>query len=272
MTPDRAEIEKMAEDIVEECLSDKDWNFRKEVIISALTAQAEKHEAEKAELEKRVKGLEEKVYLPNHWQCPKCNFYQVNSIMHPNGICADKRTPENCPNDGTEMMPVTWKQNAQDGAEGNRQAFERFDKEKIALETLLSKMREEIQEIKSYADRNRNLSDNSPKWAENVSEACKEILDLPLEAIEDELAEKDKRIGELEKEVQFKETALSAYQKLYVSEGVERIADELKKLRTHAEHMAGAIEKWLDVANPNLGCWGLLKEKVTTYRQAFPEK
>lgn len=72
-----------------------------------------------SEKEVRIRELEAMIYLPNHWQCPKCNFYQVNSILAPNGIFADKKTPENCPNDGTEMLPVSWKQNAQDGREGN---------------------------------------------------------------------------------------------------------------------------------------------------------
>lgn len=69
----------------------------------------------------------ELIYVPGHWQCPKCSFYQVSSILHPNGISPNRETPEQCPNDGTEMMPVTWRQNAQDGRAGQERLMERIN-------------------------------------------------------------------------------------------------------------------------------------------------
>ena len=66
----------------------------------------------------------ETIYVPGHHQCPKCHFYLQKSILHPNGMSADRSMPENCPNDGTEMLPVTWKQNAQDGRAGQDRLME----------------------------------------------------------------------------------------------------------------------------------------------------
>lgn len=51
-------------------------------------------------------------YVPGQFYCPKCDFLLCQSILHPNGISAYNSTPQNCPNDGTEMMALTWKQYA----------------------------------------------------------------------------------------------------------------------------------------------------------------
>lgn len=86
--------------------------------------------------DEEIRKLREQVYLPNHWRCPKCSFYQVNSILAPDGIFADKRTPEQCPNDGTEMMPVSWKENAKDNYDMGVQQMERAVKAESQLQAL----------------------------------------------------------------------------------------------------------------------------------------
>lgn len=91
----------------------------------------------------------ELIYVPGHWQCPKCNFYQVNSILHPNGISADRRMPEQCPNDGTEMIAVTWKQNAQDGHAGQQRLSQVLNEleEKISI---LTKENEDLKKLTHF--------------------------------------------------------------------------------------------------------------------------
>src|SRR3990167_2853291 len=105
----------------------------KKIVIDHINKLKESSRPVLAEKEARIKDLESKVYLPNHWRCPKCKFYQVNSILAPDGIFADKRTPEQCPNDGTEMMPVSWKENAQDGREGQDRLMEIINKKEAQL-------------------------------------------------------------------------------------------------------------------------------------------
>jgi len=53
--------------------------------------------------------------VPGVWRCPKCQFTQVNQTLAPDGIGADTRPhlfP--CPNDGRDMVPVTWREHAAD--------------------------------------------------------------------------------------------------------------------------------------------------------------
>ena len=53
--------------------------------------------------------------VPGVWRCPKCQFTQVNQTLAPNGVGADTRPhlwP--CPNDGRDMVPVTWREHAAD--------------------------------------------------------------------------------------------------------------------------------------------------------------
>lgn len=53
--------------------------------------------------------------VPGVWRCPKCQFTQVNQTLAPDGIGADTRPhlfP--CPNDGRDMVPVTWREHAEE--------------------------------------------------------------------------------------------------------------------------------------------------------------
>lgn len=56
--------------------------------------------------------VEKLTYAGGHFQCPKCKFYLVRNFISPDlcKIRPDRSTPENCPNDGTEMMAVTWRE------------------------------------------------------------------------------------------------------------------------------------------------------------------
>lgn len=50
------------------------------------------------------------LHVPGHWECPQCGFQQIRSILSPQGIGTDTRPHlEPCPNDGQDMVPLTWK-------------------------------------------------------------------------------------------------------------------------------------------------------------------
>lgn len=55
------------------------------------------------------------IYAPGMWKCPHCNFRQHNAVIAPNGVFAnDKPELRPCPNDGRDMVPVTWKELAKE--------------------------------------------------------------------------------------------------------------------------------------------------------------
>jgi hypothetical protein len=71
--------------------------------------------------------------VPGVWRCPKCRFTQVNQTLAPDGIGADTRPhlwP--CPNDGRDMVPVTWREHAAD--------LEKMLIQRLDAETLLQSL------------------------------------------------------------------------------------------------------------------------------------
>ncbi len=55
------------------------------------------------------------IQVPGVWRCPQCRFTQHNQILAPDGIGVDTRPhllP--CPNDGRDMVPLTWRDHAAD--------------------------------------------------------------------------------------------------------------------------------------------------------------
>lgn len=50
--------------------------------------------------------------MPGHFKCPKCNFYLIQKSINLNLdiVGMNTETPDNCPNDGTEMLGVTWRE------------------------------------------------------------------------------------------------------------------------------------------------------------------
>jgi hypothetical protein len=50
-----------------------------------------------------------KLFVPGLWECPQCGFTQQNSTLSPAGVFASEK-PElrPCPNDGRDLVAVTW--------------------------------------------------------------------------------------------------------------------------------------------------------------------
>lgn len=68
-----------------------------------------------AQAKAQIDDLKAQVYAPGIWECPQCGFTWQKNILSPAGCFADARVNlEPCPNDGRDMVPVTWKKLSQD--------------------------------------------------------------------------------------------------------------------------------------------------------------
>ncbi len=62
---------------------------------------------------RKVMELEAKIYLPGHWECPKCKFYLVSTSINANtGDFAANQEPQQCSNECGPMWRVTHEQSA----------------------------------------------------------------------------------------------------------------------------------------------------------------
>lgn len=62
-----------------------------------------------------IAELTSKVYIPGTWYCPQCQFQVNKRILYAKSgnVGIDHRNEgEKCPNDGTELLPLTWEQDA----------------------------------------------------------------------------------------------------------------------------------------------------------------
>ena len=219
MTPDRAEIEKIADGIWNVYYnSNKTANIHG-MIITALTTQASKHEAEKEALNCLLaKMREDMIETVKNMKAMYCGD-------------GDKRA-------------------------GHDHACDHF---LIALYSLTpSTIKDEIAELKE-------------RLAGQI-----EIGNAESDKFTKEIAEKDKRIKELESVVHPQEI-----QKHILCQ------KEIARLRTHAEQMAGALERisaaidaWDEIpqkgwTESHKNFWvavGVADRESDAYRQAFPEK
>jgi len=65
----------------------------------------------------KAKTIEEKlIYIPGDWICPTCNYRKHQRLLHAQSglIGVSLATPDPCPNDGTPLQRLTWKQDAED--------------------------------------------------------------------------------------------------------------------------------------------------------------
>lgn len=114
------------------------------------------------------------LHVPGHWECPHCGFQQIKSILAPGGVYTDTAPPlEPCPNDGRDMIPLTWQRACE-------------NQEKV-LTQLLDQITERNEAI---ADLNQRLIDRTTgmldviqaqqleiaKWKSAHSEVSRELL------------------------------------------------------------------------------------------------
>lgn len=83
-----------------------------------------------------METLDRLLYVPGEWVCPTCQFRLSQRILYAQSgdVGINRAEPKPCPNDGTAMRKVTWKQEAEvankfglDIAKENQRLRERLD-------------------------------------------------------------------------------------------------------------------------------------------------
>lgn len=82
--------------------------------LTEATRQRDEAEREKDEL-----ARDERIFIPGVWRCPRCEFELVRTSIDANSgrfgtTTEDRYESEGCPNDGTEMVRVSWKERVAD--------------------------------------------------------------------------------------------------------------------------------------------------------------
>lgn len=79
------------------------------------------------------------IYIPGEWQCPVCCFMAHRRILYAqDGSVAVNRneTPETCPNDGTPLEKVTYKQEYESARKVISDLFKQIEELKAGKTTL----------------------------------------------------------------------------------------------------------------------------------------
>jgi hypothetical protein len=101
--------------------------------LSSLAALAKAHPVKGGE----EKGYDPKVHVPGVWRCAKCNFQLIQSTLNANsGAITARDEPSSCPNDGSPMWRVTWKEHAEEAYERYEERLEEFAASRARVEVL----------------------------------------------------------------------------------------------------------------------------------------
>jgi hypothetical protein len=83
------------------------------------------------------KGYDPKVHVPGVWRCAKCNFQLIQSTLNANsGAITARDEPSSCPNDGSPMWRVTWKEHAEEAYQRYEERLEEFAASRARVEVL----------------------------------------------------------------------------------------------------------------------------------------
>lgn len=147
----RGEIIQRNIAVISDAFNSGAMRFFLEALTEARQEVAKQKDERIAELEDQASRMQ---FVPGHSECPKCGFHLVQSILHPNGISPNLETPQQCPNDGTEMISVSWIKHSQNMQKGQEAILERavraestnaeMEKEKLNLLTCAANQAEEI--------------------------------------------------------------------------------------------------------------------------------
>lgn len=75
-----------------------------------------------AQAKAQIDALTAAQFVPGMWECPKCSFTLTKNILAAAGVFVDQKPHiEPCPNDGRDMVPLTWKKLADDLSEVTEQ-------------------------------------------------------------------------------------------------------------------------------------------------------
>jgi len=118
-----------------------------------------------------VPDLYRLAFMPGCFRCPKCGFQLSKVCINPNldliGTREEDRQSEPCPNDGTMLVHVTYKEQLEVYADRLKEEFERFDTYQTAVKEFLG-------EVLAVA---RNSSLSNEARIEKICEALRvEIL------------------------------------------------------------------------------------------------
>lgn len=84
-----------------------------------------------------VPDLYRLAFMPGCFRCPQCGFTLTKACINPNldvmGTREQDRESEPCPNDGTYMVHVTYREQVEAYAERLKEEFDRIDRLKAAL-------------------------------------------------------------------------------------------------------------------------------------------
>lgn len=156
-------------------------------------AKAQKYETaaivKRDSLQSERDKLQQEIYAPGVWVCPKCNFTLFQSILHTANGAITANTDsvhEVCPNDMAQMRRVTWKERTEDVAkvcESQVQravsAEEERDKLKEALRGLLGQLSNiEVLGEWEAEDINRGMRKTVRQKVDAVIAQCREALNL----------------------------------------------------------------------------------------------
>ena len=92
--------------------------------------------------ETAVPDLYRLAFMPGCFRCPKCGFVLTKACINPSmdviGTREQDRESEPCPNDGTMMVHVTYKEQLEVYAERLKEEFDRFDRHTKAVADFLN--------------------------------------------------------------------------------------------------------------------------------------
>lgn len=163
--------------------------------------------------------------MPGAWRCPKCNFTLQKSVLHvaDGGISANTEPFNNvCPNDGTLMKPLTWR-------EANKEFHTQHiaDVEKIrAMEKEIAWRKEhmaesdkELCQIEDWLGANGDVVQASSEVAAKCRERIRDLI-----AKEGELGDAKEKIAQLQKENELLQVQRD--QVLHLLQGGENLTDK----------------------------------------------
>lgn len=95
-----------------------------------------------------VPDLYRLAFMPGCFRCPKCGFILTKACINPNldviGTREQDRTSEPCPNDGTMMAHVTYREQLEEYAARLKDEFERIEQLKAALGWIFKQAKAEV--------------------------------------------------------------------------------------------------------------------------------
>lgn len=99
--------------------------------------------------------IDRNAYVPGHWQCPVCHFYNVVTILNVNtgkyGMAKEHDDPF-CPNDGHPMERVTWRQACESTEQTLKSEITRLAAERDTALRDLATAREECERLRGERD------------------------------------------------------------------------------------------------------------------------